>query len=62
MVCLYWDTHLLGAWGSKSPFSKLDTVNPFPLVIVLIDPEIRKVFWHYSSGGTAFDEGVLGEI
>ena len=54
-------THRPGAWGSKLPPSKLGAVDPFSLVVVLIDAEVWKLFRHYSSWGAAFDEGVFGE-
>ena len=47
---------------SKLSFPKFSTVDPSSLVIMLIDPEIWKPLGHYPARGSAFNDGVFGEV
>lgn len=48
--------------SSKLSLSQFGTIDPFPLVVVLVDAEIRKPSRHYPTWRTTFDDGVFCEV
>ena len=48
--------------SSKLALLKLDTVDPCPLVVMLVDAEIGESSRHYPARRSAMDEGVLRKV
>lgn len=54
--------YVVSSSSSKLALSQVGALDPFPLIVVLVDAEIWELSRHYPTWRTTFDDGVFREV